>query len=104
MKDNTKLLLFGLGVFLIGAIGIWVGWTMDQQHAHGDVPSFSGWLIDTFGKLVSLSFGSDTQGQRVGSAGIFLAAVGLGLGAALISATRELEPRRRGWFNWFLRQ
>jgi len=79
MKFLLKILLAGMGLFVIGTIAAAEGWTMHRQGAPGhDVPNFSPWLIDAIGRLGPLLVGSDSDlGQRVGALGIISAAIGL---------------------------
>jgi hypothetical protein len=98
MKAWLKILLCGLGLFVVGTIATDEGWTIHRQSVPGhDVPNFSALLIDAIGRLGPLLVGSDSDlGQRLGALGIILAAIGLVTAAfATWALLREASERMR---------
>jgi hypothetical protein len=66
-------------LFAAGAVLTWAGWSAYAQSAPGhDVPGYSQWLLQTIGDVGPLLVGSRSDlGQRLGAAGVILAAIGL---------------------------
>src|SRR5215469_7724208 len=74
-----KILVVGLVVLAVGACVTALGWNMYQHSVPGgDVPTFSSWLVDVFGNLLTLTLSGSDLGEHIAEIGVVVGAIGAG--------------------------
>ena len=96
MKNLPKVLLLCFGLFAVGIGSTVGGWIIHRQSVPGgDVPNFSLWLVDAVGRVGPLLVSSDSNfGQRLGSVGIIVAAIGMTAGLAILGIEYDAKNER----------
>jgi hypothetical protein len=106
LEDSAKILLVGFGLLAVGTGVTAVGWNMYRHSLPGgDVPTFSSWLVNAIGDLLTLTLPGSDLGQQIAAVGVILAAIGSGIAAFgiwlfLAELGHMIDPSNQQGVNW----